>query len=273
MKKLVAIAQMTSTDNVNKNLLTCEELTKQAALRSAKLLCFPENFAFLGDDCKQSLSKACSLDGSMLKPYLELAAKYKIYLSLGGFLEKCDKDGKTYNTHLIINDQGKVIAVYRKIHLFSLNVESENVLNESKIATSGNEITTVDSPVGILGLSICYDLRFSGLYWSLIKKDAQVLLIPAAFIETTGKAHWEILLRARAIETQSYVVAAAQSGTHNAKRSSYGHAMIVDPWGNIIAQCSEGTGIACAEINLEYLAQVRKRIPVFKDQRPDIYYS
>ena len=273
MKKLVAVAQMTSTDDLKKNLKTCQDLTKQAALRGASLISFPENFAFLGDDHKQSLAQACFVNEDLITPYFELAAKYKMFLSLGGFLEKCESTDKTYNTHLIINQSGEICATYRKIHLFSLSVDNASILDESKIATAGSKIITIQSPVGILGLSICYDLRFSGLYWSLVNNKAQVLLIPAAFMETTGKAHWEILLRARAIETQSYVVAAAQCGRHNAKRKSYGHAMIVDPWGNIIAQCSEGTGIACAEIDLDYLNQVRKRIPVFKDQRPDIYYS
>jgi len=271
MNPLLAVTQMTSTNDEQQNYDAAKILVEKAALKGAKLICLPENFAFLGENNEESRLHAMPLNSQKLRSYVELAKKYHIWLSLGGFLEKSESDSQFFNTHIIVDNTGQVKAIYRKIHLFSTDITNRLSLDESKLVNSGNQISVVHSPVGILGLSVCYDLRFSGLYWSLLKKNAQVMLIPAAFTSTTGKAHWEILLRARAIETQSYVVAAAQIGIHNKNRRTHGHAMIVDPWGTIIAQCGEEMGLAFAEIDLQYLATIRQRIPVQKHHRPDIY--
>lgn len=248
MKPILAVSQLTSTDNAEQNFTLCHALVKEACARGVSLLSFPENFAFLSD-------KSSPLGDDWLKRYCDLAKQYDIWLSLGGFLERDSEH--IYNTHLVVNDKGEITARYHKIHLFSMGK-----LDESKTITAGNNIISTSSPVGELGLSVCYDLRFPELYTSLMRMGAQVLLVPAAFTTTTGKAHWEVLLRARAIENQCYVAAAAQVGVHYPSRKTHGHAMIVDPWGCVVAQCGESMGIACVEIDLEYLAQVRVRIPM-----------
>ncbi len=267
---MLAALQMTSTENLAHNYDVCQSLIQKAARLGAKLVCLPENFSFLGEDSQQNKQIAEQPKGELLQSYCALAKKNQVWLSLGGFLE-ISPSQQIFNTHIIVDDTGDIKASYRKVHLFSLDMASSSALDESKTITSGDELVVARSPLGILGLSICYDLRFSALYLALANQGAQIMLVPAAFTSTTGKAHWEILLRARAIETQAYVAAAAQTGVHSGKRSSHGHAMIVDPWGNIVAQCSEGDGIALAPIDLDYLAAIRKRIPIFKHQRPDVY--
>ncbi len=267
---MLAVTQMTATENVSKNYAVCKSLIEKAAHLGAKLVSLPENFAFLGENSEQSQKIAEPLHAAMFQSYCQLAKEYRVWLSLGGFLEK-DAYQNIFNTHIIVDDTGKIKATYRKVHLFSLDMLTSPALDESKTNSGGHELVIAKSPLGQLGLSICYDLRFSGLYAALVNQGAQILLVPSAFTSTTGKAHWETLLRARAIETQCYVAAAAQTGVHNRNRESHGHAMIVDPWGRIVAQCSEGTSIALAFIDLDYLAAVRKRIPVLKHQRPDVY--
>ena len=163
-----------------------------------------------------------------------------------------------------MSDSGKIESVYRKIHLFDVNV-SGSPINESKYTIPGNSVSDIlNSPVGKLGLSICYDVRFPELYRQLSLKGAEILLIPAAFLEKTGYAHWEVLLRARAIENGCYVVASAQDGTHEGGRVSYGHSCVVDPWGTVIVTASSGENIVYADINLELLNQVRNKLPTLK---------
>jgi predicted amidohydrolase len=160
-----------------------------------------------------------------------------MWLSLGGFQEKGPDDSHQYNTHVLIDDSGEIRSSYRKIHLFDVDVPGNMVYKESRFTTAGDTVVAVDSPFGRLGLTVCYDLRFPELYQCLrFKHQAQVLLVPSAFTKVTGEAHWEILLRARAIETQCYVIAAAQAGKHNEKRESYGDSIIIDPWGTVIAR-------------------------------------
>ncbi|OAE27480.1 hypothetical protein AXG93_3911s1630 [Marchantia polymorpha subsp. ruderalis] len=188
-----------------------------------------------------------------------------LWLSLGGFQEKGPDAGHLYNTHVVLDDAGGVRGVYRKIHLFDVDVPGGPVLKESRSTAPGSDIIAVDSPIGKLGLTVCYDLRFPELYQQLrFQENAQILLVPSAFTKKTGEAHWEILLRARAVETQCYVIAAAQAGKHNEKRESYGDALIIDPWGTVIARCAdkEATGIAVAELDHQFLESVRQRMPI-----------
>jgi deaminated glutathione amidase len=270
VKPMLAVVQMTATEDISYNFDVCQSLIQKAARFSAKLVCLPENFAFIGENSNRNKEIAEPLQGELLKSYCLLAKKNQVWLSLGGFLEKSVSQ-QIFNTHVIVDNTGEIKATYRKVHLFSIDISNNALLDESKTITSGEELVAVQSPVGLLGLSICYDLRFSALYRTLANIGSQIMLVPAAFTSTTGKAHWETLLRARAIESQSYVAAAAQTGIHNAKRASHGHAMIVDPWGTIVGQCSEGASIALAPIDLDYLAAVRRRIPVLKHQRVDVY--
>ncbi|CAN6463194.1 unnamed protein product [Victoria cruziana] len=202
----VAAVQMTSVNDLSANFSVCSQLVKEAATAGVKLLCFPESFSFVGARDGESLEAAQSLDGPILQGYRSLAREFNIWLSLGGFQEKGPDDKHLYNTHVLIDESGSVRNTYRKIHLFDVDVPGGMVYKESNFTTAGNDLIVADSPVGRLGLTVCYDLRFPDLYQQLrFHHNAQVLLVPSAFTKVTGEAHWEILLRARAIETQCYV--------------------------------------------------------------------
>ncbi|KAH7404600.1 hypothetical protein KP509_15G033700 [Ceratopteris richardii] len=270
----VAAAQMTSTNDLHTNFLTCSHLVQEAATAGVKLLSLPECFSFIGSREGEALSIAEPLDGPILQRYQELAREAKIWLSLGGFQEQCPDGSRLYNTHVLLDDFGTIQSFYRKIHLFDVDVPGGPVLKESKFTAPGSEVVVANTPIGNLGLTVCYDLRFPELYQQLrFEKNAEMLLVPSAFTKVTGAAHWEILLRARAVETQCYVIAAAQAGKHNEKRESYGDAMVIDPWGTVIARCSDRlcTGLAVAEVDLDSINPVRLRMPISEHRRYDIY--
>ncbi|THG23268.1 hypothetical protein TEA_020233 [Camellia sinensis var. sinensis] len=202
----VAAAQMTSINDLAANFATCSRLVKEAAAAGAKMLCFPENFSYVGAKDGDSLKIAEPLDGTIMKGYCSLARESSIWLSLGGFQEKGFDDAHLRNTHVLIDDAGNIRSTYSKMFLFDVDVPGGTSYKESSFTEAGKKIVAVDSPVGRLGLTVCYDLRFPEIYHQLrFNHEAQVLLIPAAFTKVTGQAHWEILLRARAIETQCYV--------------------------------------------------------------------
>lgn len=261
---LVAVAQMCSQNKKDENLEKCLKIIMKAHGFSVKLLCFPENFAFLGATTQENIAASESLDGPTISLFKTWAKKYNILLSLGGFQEKIPNSNLIYNTHMIISERGEISAVYRKIHLFSVKLPDNSTFDEAKSVKPGANLVLNKIPVGSLGLSICYDLRFSGLYNRLRAMGADILLVPAAFTKITGEAHWEILLRARAIENQCFVLAAAQSGQHFQGRESFGHAMIVDPWGKVLAQCQDGEDFCMAKIDLDYLRTLRKNMPVYE---------
>ncbi|PRW59651.1 nitrilase 2 isoform A [Chlorella sorokiniana] len=261
----VAVAQMTSGSSTDANFLTVSRLAQDAVAQGCKMLFLPENVSFLGTSFTESLAIAEPLDGPLMQRYRQLAASLGLWLSLGGFQEKGPDSEHLYNCHVIIDDRGSIVASYRKIHLFNVDVPGGPVLMESRFTAAGDRLAACDSPAGRLGLSVCYDLRFPELYQRLAwDMGAQVLLVPSAFTVATGKAHWEVLLRARAIETQCYVIAAAQAGRHNEKRESYGHSLIIDPWGAVVGRLEDplATGIAVADIDLRQLAGIRERMPV-----------
>ena len=268
METLVAVAQMTSTDNKDHNLKTCEALIAKAAHMGAKFISLPENFAYFGKGRENSHVYAETLDGPSITRLRNSAQKNNIWLSLGGFQELILGAQKIYNTHILINNEGALVDYYNKIHLFSANLPDKSHYDENKSVMPGNKIVVVKTPFFKAGLSICYDLRFAHIFWALRCAGAEVMLVPAAFTKLTGEAHWEVLLRARAVETQSYVLAAAQVGEHNSQRKTYGHAMIVDPWGRIIAQCEDNQDLAFGLINLDYLQELRQQMPIEKHWRP-----
>ena len=227
------------------------------------------------EETEQILESAVKDRISLLDGLRALARTSKIWISVGGMhvlgAPPHPESGKTrfYNTHVILDDTGIVKAIYRKIHLFDVCIPGKVNLMESNSTAGGNEIVLCDTPVGRLGLATCYDMRFPELFGELVKQGAQILLLPSAFTVPTGKAHWHILLRARAIECQSYVIAAAQYGEHNAKRSSYGHSLVVDPWGVVLADAGGvdndapvETSLATATINLGQIGSVRARMPL-----------
>ncbi|GFP85656.1 nitrilase-like protein 2 [Phtheirospermum japonicum] len=266
----VAAAQMTSINDLCANFATCSRLVKEAAAAGAKLLCFPENFSYVGVKTGDSLKIAEPLDGPIMKKYCSLARDSNIWLSLGGFQEKGSDDSHLHNTHVLIDNSGNIISTYRKMHLFDVNVPGGAVYKESSFTEAGQEIVAVDGPCGRLGLTVCYDLRFPELYQQLrFECGAEVLLVPAAFTKVTGGAHWEVLLRARAIETQCYVIAAAQGGKHSDDRESYGDSLIIDPWGKVIGRLSDrvSTGIALADIEFSQIEAVRSKMPISQHRK------
>ncbi|CAB4007332.1 nitrilase homolog 1 [Paramuricea clavata] len=270
---LVGVCQMTSGSDVEKNIESCKRLVTKAKQRGAKMVFLPEAFDYISENKEMCLSLAHSVDGPIIKDLSQMAKDLDIWLSLGGFHEKStSEDSRIYNTHLILDNHGNIAGKYSKLHLFDIDIKGGITLKESDSFIPGKEMPpVVKTPVGNVGLSICYDLRFPELSLSLAQKGSDILTYPSAFTFITGAAHWESLLRARAIETQCYVIAAAQTGQHNVKRRSYGHAMVVDPWGQIVAQCHEGEDVCVAEIDFQYLKKVREQMPVWEHRRHDIY--
>src|SRR6185503_9317546 len=230
----VAAVQMRSTADLAQNLATVADLTARAASEGAQLVALPECFSFLGRGEGDKLAIAESLGGSgpIMSTLRELAIKHGVYMLGGGTPEIVPGDAKrTFNTALVINPGGHLIGAYRKVHLFDVDIPGGAVLRESDATAPGDELVVVDIAGAPVGVSICYDVRFPELYRALVKDmGAEVLLVPAAFTAHTGAAHWHLLLRARAVEDQAWVVAPAQWGRHNEKRESYGHSLVVDPW-------------------------------------------
>ncbi|KAK2714404.1 nitrilase and fragile histidine triad fusion protein NitFhit-like [Artemia franciscana] len=276
-KSLIAVTQLNCKEDKSENLAACSKLIEKAAFNRAKAIFLPENCDYIAPDSESVVAMAEPLDGDLIREYQRLAKKFDIWISVGGFHQKIanreEKRMKIKNTHVLISSDGSIASEYDKIHLFDVSIPEEGVhLKESAMCDPGVEIKEpVNTPFGNVALGVCYDLRFPEMAQAHAALGADILTFPSAFTVATGMAHWEPLLRARAIETQCYVIAAAQTGKHNPKRISYGHAMVVDPWGAIIAQCSEGVGIAFAEVDLDYLKSVRTRIPVQSHKRPDIY--
>jgi predicted amidohydrolase len=259
---LAAAIQMTSVSDFRKNLAQAEELIDLAVRQGAQLVGLPENFSFMGEEQeKLVIAEAIAYDSeNFLKT---MAQRYQVTILGGGFPVPVDNTGKVYNTALLIDSSGQELARYRKTHLFDVNVPDGNTYQESSTVMAGTLLPSVhfSETLGNIGLSVCYDVRFPELYRHLSSKGADVMFVPAAFTAFTGKDHWQILLQARAIENTCYVIAPAQTGVHYARRQTHGHAMIIDPWGTILADAGEKPGVAIAEINPSRLEQVRRQMP------------
>lgn len=277
-RKLRAAAlQMTSTEDVDRNLTMAAELVRQAVAYGAELVGLPENFAFLGTDRDHRLAIAESLEpsstdsptfpGPILGSMLRLARAARVHLLLGGFPERGADPSQIRNTAVLLGPGGEIEARYRKIHLFDVDLPGGARFRESEAIEAGREVVVAPFPWGGLGLSICYDLRFPELYRQQSASGARVLTVPSAFTAETGKDHWHVLLRARAIENQAFVVAPAQFGLHGGQRRSYGHAVIVDPWGTILAECGDHPGVAVADLDFAYQDEVRARLPCLSHRR------
>jgi predicted amidohydrolase len=260
---------MTSGGDVGKNLQRASELIAEAARRGAKLAVLPENFAILADheQAKFAVAETVPGDGPILKSMREAARKHGIALVLGGLPEKSARDTHVHNTAVYLDAAGEVTAVYRKIHLFDVAIPDGASYRESGTVAPGAEPVVADTPWGGLGLSVCYDVRFPELYRALAHKGVRMLAIPAAFTLHTGRDHWHVLLRARAVENLSFVLAAAQYGRHNPKRVTYGHSLIVDPWGQVLAEVGDHEGIAVAELDFAYQDKVRTELPSLGHRR------
>jgi len=257
---VAAVVQMTSTAQVDGNLATAERLIAEAAVRGAEFVSLPENFVFLRSTSDPP-AEAQDLGGAWVRRMAETARRYAITLLLGSLPEKSDDAGKVHNTSVLLGPDGAVLGVYRKIHLFDIDLPGLEHLKESREVAAGSEVVVAPAPFGGLGLTICYDVRFPELYRVLTQRGARVLAVPSAFTERTGKDHWEVLLRARAIENLAYVVAPAQVGVHGKGRASHGHAMIIDPWGTVVAQVAGGEGIALAELDFDRQDLLRRELP------------
>lgn len=275
---VAAICQVTATADKDVNFSACKQLVEKAKDQGASMVFLPEGFDYIGSSREETLSLSESLRGNTISQYIQLARKLELWLSLGGFHERgheWETDRRIFNSHIIINDKGDIISVYRKSHLFDVELPEKGVsLRESSFTIPGPSLVSpVQTPIGKVGLGICYDLRFPELSLSLQRHGADILTYPSAFTVATGAAHWEVLLRARAIETQCFVLAAAQVGRHHEKRSSYGHALAVDPWGEVLGDCGgESTGMVLVEVDLEKVRKTRRNMPVGQHRRDAAFY-
>jgi len=263
---LLGAVQMTSTADRARNLATAIRLLNEAADLGARLIGLPENFAFMGRD-EERIAAAEPLEGPTLGAIREVARARRVWIVAGSVAEKVDQPGKTANTSALIADDGSIAAAYRKIHLFDVNIPDGARYAESETVAPGDKVVLAPTPLGRIGLTICYDLRFPELYRQLSGLGADVVFIPAAFTLFTGKDHWEVLVRARAIENLSYVVAPAQVGRHSANRLTYGNAMIVDPWGTVLARCPDGEGVCVARFDRPRMERARQELPALKHRR------
>jgi predicted amidohydrolase len=272
---VIAAVQMTSGEDVEANLERCRELVREAATAGALIVGLPENFAYLGSSQDHRLAIAEELPhagghqepGPILTAMRALAHKAGVWLLLGGFPERGRDGARIRNTSLLLDPGGTVVAVYRKLHLFDVDVPGGRRFRESETVEPGADVVVAPTPWGGLGLSICYDLRFPELYRAMAAQAARIVAVPSAFTYETGKDHWHVLLRARAIENQVYVMAPAQFGAHGPTRRSYGHALVVDPWGTVIAECGDHEGLALARLDFRYQDKVRAALPCLTHRR------
>jgi deaminated glutathione amidase len=265
MDKLkIGIGQLNTGDDTEKALAEIERLTEEIAESGARLAVFPELSSYLSE--LEISNAAQSLEGNIISRFRTLAKKHSIFIHNGSFIEDSGKGGKAFNTSVFINPDGEIEAVYRKIHLFDIDLDTGLRYRESDRYESGSSIITHSSEIGDLGFSICYDLRFPELFRQLTFRGAKLIFVPAAFTLFTGKDHWEALLRARAIENQVYIAAPNQIGEHPDGKLCYGNSMIIDPWGTVIARASDRVEAVITEIDWEYLEVIRGKLPSLKNR-------
>lgn len=270
MRKYFAAAiQLDSQENKKENLKAIGEFIDEAAAKGAKLVGLPEMMNYFGSEEGEKVN-AEKIGGETTQLLCEKAKKHEIWLHGGSICEQVEGQDRVFNTTLLLNPKGDVVASYRKTHLFDVEVSSGVSYKESNAIIPGEEIVVADTDLGCFGLSICYDIRFPEMYRIMTLRGAQVIFAPAGFTLLTGRDHWEPILRARAIENGTYVIAPNQIG----KKTTFqalGKSVIVDPWGNVIAKASDYPGVIMAEINLDYVNDVRSQIPALKNRRTDLY--
>jgi len=258
----IAAVQMASGPNVDANLNEARRLITMAAEQDAKLVALPEYFAIMGMKDTDKVALREELGNGLIQQFMaDTAREFGVWLVGGGVPLTSPDPGKVRNSCLLYDDTGRLAARYDKIHLFRFEMGNESY-SEQRTIEPGGEVKTVDTPFGRLGLSICYDLRFPELY--RVMRDVDIIVVPSAFTEITGKAHWETLIRARAIENLAYVLAPAQGGYHVSGRETHGDTMIVDPWGIVLDRLPRGSGVAVASVNPEYIQRLRRSLPALE---------
>lgn len=261
----VAAIQMISTPLIEENIATARRLIADAAQQGAQLVLLPEYWAAMGMQETDKLGYAEQVDVGPIQAFMAATAReHQIWLIGGTLPLAAQVADKVLNTMMVYNPAGERVQRYDKIHLFSFT-KGEESYDEARTIVDGHDVTTFEAPFGKVGLSVCYDLRFPELYRAM--GDCTLIVVPAAFTYTTGKAHWEILLRARAIENQCYVLAAAQGGRHKNGRTTWGHSMLIDPWGEVKTVLPEGEGLVIGDIEPHYLSGVRENLPALKHRK------
>jgi nitrilase len=264
-KTTVAAVQMVSSPNVDENLETARRLLAEAAAKGAKLVTLPEYWPIMGMSDTDKVGHAEQPGQGPIQDFMAAQAREHGFWLIGGTLPLASDDaGRVLNTTLVFDPEGKPVSRYDKIHLFGFTKGTETY-DEARTIVPGEAVGSFEAPFGKVGLSVCYDLRFPELYRAM--GEVALIVVPAAFTHTTGMAHWEVLLRARAIENQCYVLASAQGGTHRNGRRTFGHSMLISPWGEVSSQLAEGEGVVCGDIDTAFLADVRQSLPALKHRK------
>jgi predicted amidohydrolase len=266
MRFIIAAVQMVASDDKGANLVEAERWIRKAASKNARVVALPEVFIWRGEK-KREREMAEAIPGPTAEKLGALARELGIFLLGGSILEAIPGSPKAYNTSLFFDPAGNLVASYRKIHLFDVDLANGTSLRESATREFGDAAVVADTQLCAMGLTVCYDLRFPELYRALAAQGAKIVFVPSAFTAFTGEAHWEPLLRARAIENQVYIVAPGQFGKSPKSFETHGHSMIVDPWGKILAELPGGPGVITAEVDLDYLAKVRAELPALSHRR------
>ncbi len=263
---LVGLLQLSSQPDVAANLATISRLAREAAGRGASIVALPENFSLMGagDEARAAAAEVLTdgAGGPVLDALRALAVRHRVSLVGGGMAERSADPERPFNSAVALDPSGHIVAVYRKIHLFDVDLADGTTLTESASTTPGGDVVVCDLGGLKVGLSICYDLRFPELFRRLREAGAELVFVPAAFTLTTGRDHWHALLRARAIEQQVWVAAPAQWGAHPKGRQTYGKSLLVDPWGDVVAQAPEGVGVVVGEVRAGRTDEVRRAMPV-----------
>ncbi|MEN1968742.1 carbon-nitrogen hydrolase family protein [Lentibacillus sp. N15] len=267
----VAAIQLNSRDNKKENISKALKLVKEAANKGAEFIVLPEYVDYMGED-SEKVGIGETIPGPTSDAFASVAKEYNVYLHCGSILEKADGQ-RVYNTSILLNGKGEIVKLYRKIHLYDAEFEGRYTIKESDTIKPGSDVVTAETDFGTVGMTICYDIRFPELFRSLAIQGSKVIFVPAAFPLYTGAHHWEILLRARAIENQCYIIAAGQFGTVPPEQVEFGNSMIIDPWGTVLARAPEREAIIMQELDLDYIDQVRGKISCMAHRRPEVYSS
>ena len=266
----IAAIQFNPRDDKVANIDKALTLIDQAASSGARLVVLPEVWTYMGDP-DRTMDNAEPIPGELTMRLAERARRHGIYLHAGTFAEQVEGDERVRNTAVVFDPEGEIVATYRKIHMFDVTLDGVASYEESATVAPGNEIVTFDLDGVKIGLATCYDLRFPELFRILALRGAEVIVLPAAFTMTTGKDHWEVLIRARAIENQVYMVAAAQFGPNLPGKWCYGRSMIVDPWGTVVATAPDVESVITALVDRNHIQAIRRQIPSLANRQPDAY--